>query len=108
LLLAVVDNEAAGCIALHALESTDGENKVCEMKRLFVRPAFRGHSLGRKLIDALMAEARTIGYERMRLDTVAGKMDSAIAMYRQYGFREIPSYRANPIPGALYMELGLK
>ena len=78
------------------------------MKRLFVRPGLRGQSLGRKLIDAVLTEARAIGYQRVRLDTVVGKMDSAIALYRAYGFYEIPSYCDNPIPGALYMELKLQ
>jgi putative acetyltransferase len=77
------------------------------MKRLFVRPEFRGHSLGRKLIDAVIAEARAIGYQRMRLDTVGGVMDSAIALYRAYGFYEIPAYCENPMPKVLYMELNL-
>src|SRR5205085_3766932 len=107
LLVATVNDTVAGCVALHALHPDDTSDKVCEMKRLFVRPAYRGHSLGRKLIDALIAEARTIGYQRMRLDTVAGKMDAAIALYRQYGFYETASYCENPIPGALYMEVKL-
>jgi len=106
LLLAYVNEAPAGCIALHRLSNAD--ETVCEMKRLFVRPAFRGHGLGKKLIDAVMAEARAIGYQRMRLDTVVGIMDSAIALYRAYGFHEIQSYCDNPIPGALYMELDLQ
>ena len=108
LLVASVNDDIAGCVALHGIPSRDTSDKTCEMKRLFVRPAFRGHNLGRKLIDALIAEARTIGYQRMRLDTVAGKMDSAIALYRNYGFYEIASYCENPISGALYMELRLR
>jgi ribosomal protein S18 acetylase RimI-like enzyme len=104
-LLASVDDAIAGCVALHQLHTADTEDRICEMKRLFVRPEFRGHRLGRKLIDAVIAEARAIGYRKMRLDTVAGVMDSAIALYRAYGFREIAPYCENPIPGALYFEL---
>ncbi|MGH9600955.1 MAG: GNAT family N-acetyltransferase [Terriglobales bacterium] len=102
LLLAESDGQAAGCVALHRLE--DG---VCEMKRLFVRPAFRGQKIGLALANAVIAEARDIGYTRMRLDTIAASMKEAVAMYRGLGFREISPYRANPIESALYMELKL-
>jgi putative acetyltransferase len=102
LLLATVVNQAAGCAGLHTLE-----NDVCEMKRLYVRPQFRGSGLGRRLAATTIAEARGIGYKKMRLDTIVGKMDRAIELYRQLGFREIDPYRPNPIPGALYMELTL-
>lgn len=102
LLLATVNGAAAGCAGLHALEGD-----ICEMKRLYVRPSWRGAGLGRKLAETMIAEARAIGYRRMRLDTLAGKMDRAISLYRQLGFAEIPPYRSNPIDGALYMELKL-
>lgn len=102
LLLAHQAGEWAGCIALRSLEPT-----ICEMKRLYVRPAFRGKGVGRVLVDRLIADARLIGYERMRLDTIATSMQDAIALYRRRGFREIAPYRENPIAGALYMELTL-
>jgi len=102
LLLAQQDNQIAGCIALRKIG--DG---ICEMKRLFVRPAFRGQGLGRKLIEAIIREARQIGYERMRLDTLPPKMNDAIALYRLIGFREIEAYYRNPVPGAKFMELSL-
>ena len=106
LLLAEVDGEAAGCVALHALAAPDQEN-LCEMKRLYLRPAFRGLGLGRRLAEQAIAEARAIGYRRMRLDTIPSVMADAVALYRRLGFREIPPYRLNPIEGALYMELEL-
>ena len=102
LLLAEYEGQLAGCVALHRLE-----RGICEMKRLYLRPAFRGKGLGRALAEHLIAEARQMGYQRMRLDTVEPVMKDAVAMYRRFGFREIPPYRENPIAGALYMELGL-
>ncbi|MBI2682239.1 MAG: GNAT family N-acetyltransferase [Acidobacteriales bacterium] len=102
LVIAYVDDAPAGCVALHGFEGT-----TCEMKRLYVRPAFRGHRLGRQLIDRVIADARQAGYTHMRLDTVPGIMGKAVELYRVYGFREIAPYRVNPIEGALYMELDL-
>ena len=72
-----------------------------------MRPEFRGHNVGRNLAERAISEAREMGYSQMRLDTVAGKMDRAILMYRQVGFRQIAPYRQNPMPDALYMELSL-
>jgi ribosomal protein S18 acetylase RimI-like enzyme len=77
------------------------------MKRLYLRPQFRGKGLGRALAEHVIAEARQIGYKRMRLDTVEPVMKDAVAMYRAFGFREIAPYCKNPIAGALYMELDL-
>jgi GNAT superfamily N-acetyltransferase len=107
LLLAECDGRLAGCVALHRCIDIPANATICEMKRLYVRPGFRGQNLGRKLADRIIAEAREIGYTHMRLDTVGGTMDRAIAMYRQMGFREIAPYRENPMPGVLYMELPL-
>lgn len=108
LLLAYINDEPAGCIALHGFsDAAQPEKNISEMKRLFVRPQARGHNLGRALIDRIIAQARAIGYTHMRLDTVPGTMDRAIALYREYGFYEIPPYRPNPQPGVLYFELSL-
>jgi putative acetyltransferase len=102
LLLATKDEEIAGCIALRKLSDDS-----CEMKRLFLRPKFRGQGLGRTLVERIVDEARSIGYRRMRLDTLPGRMDTAIALYRSLGFREIPPYYNNPVQGATFMELVL-
>lgn len=102
LLLAEYEGRLAGCVALHRLE--DG---ICEMKRLYLRPQLRGKGLGRALVDRIIAEARQLGYQRLRLDTVEPIMKDAVALYCKIGFREVPPYRINPIAGALYMELEL-
>lgn len=104
LLLAMWDGRSTGVIALRALE----EPGVCEMKRLYVRPEFRGLQIGRILAKRVIAEAAEIGYSRMRLDTISGKMDGAIAMYRTLGFAEIDPYYKTPVGETLFMELALK
>ena len=103
LFLASHDGELAGCIAMRKIG--DG---ICEMKRLFVRDAFRGQGLGRNLVECVIRAAREIGYERMRLDTLPPKMNDAIKLYRSFGFTEIQPYYDNPVPGAKFMELSLK
>ncbi|MGA8199270.1 MAG: GNAT family N-acetyltransferase [Candidatus Sulfotelmatobacter sp.] len=102
LLLAAYEGQSAGCVAMRALEPG-----ICEMKRLYLRPRFRGIGLGRALADRIIAEARQVGYRRMRLDTVEPVMKDAVEMYRKLGFKEIAPYRSNPIAGAMYMELEL-
>lgn len=102
LLLAYMQEELCGCIALHALDET-----ICEMKRLYVRPQFRGCGAGLALAKKLIGEAGAIGYQHMRLDTVPDVMASALKMYRGLGFYEIAPYTNNPVPGALFMELEL-
>lgn len=102
LLVAYLNDQAAGCAALRPIASG-----ICEMKRLYVRPGFRGAGAGGALMQALIQSAKEIGYEKLRLDTLPA-MATAIAIYRSHGFKEIPPYRANPVPGALFFELDLQ
>jgi putative acetyltransferase len=102
LLLAWVDGELAGCVALRPLESG-----VCEMKRLYVRPAYRRFGIGRTLADRVILEAARVGYRKMRLDSLPS-MQTGLALYRRLGFREIAPYTINPVPGAVFLELELE
>ncbi len=105
LLLAMVDGELAGCCALRALQAADYSN-ACEMKRLYVRNAFRRFGLGRQLAEAIIDTARVAGYRHLLLDTLSD-MESARALYEDLGFEDIPPYYHNPIAGAHYLKVDL-
>ena len=105
LLLAYVDGALAGCGGLRPLPDVDHAN-ACEMKRLYVRPAFRRFGLGRALAEALLDEARRAGYSAMLLDTL-DEMESARELYASLGFEEVAPYYFNPIPGAHYLKATL-
>jgi GNAT superfamily N-acetyltransferase len=105
LLLAWVDGELAGCGALRALPDADYAN-ACEMKRLYVRPAFRKFGLGRLIAQALLDAARGMGYSAMLLDTL-DDMEAARELYASLGFTEVPPYYFNPIAGAHYLKADL-
>ena len=101
LLLAFAGAEPAGCIALRKI----GE-EICEMKRLWVKPGFRGTGLGRRLAETLMTEARAIGYRAIRLDTLPS-MQAAPALYASLGFKDIPPYNDHPLEGTRFLEAAL-
>jgi putative acetyltransferase len=101
LLVARADGGVVGCVGVRPIDDA-----TCEMKRLYVSESARGGGLGRVLADASIAEARRLGYRRMRLDTVPG-METAQALYARLGFREIAPYTLNPVPGARFLELEL-
>lgn len=105
LVLAFVDGAPAGCCALRPLVNSDHIN-ACEMKRLFVRPAFRGFGLGRLLVDEILSLARLAGYSNMLLDTLRD-MEAARALYQEAGFIEVAPYYHNPLPGAHYLKVEL-
>ena len=95
------DDQIAGCIAMR--KHSPG---ICEMKRLFVRPTYRSTGLGRVLVNTIIDEARKLGYTHMRLDTLPGRMDKAIALYRSIGFVDIEPYYTS-LETAKFMELDL-
>ena len=99
LLIAMQNNQVAGCVALRKFE-----DNICEMKRLYVKPEFRGMKIGKLLAERILEEAKSIGYKKMYLDTVPS-MKEAIQLYKNLGFNEINPYRYNPQPGAIFMEL---
>ena len=105
LLLATVDGRVAGCCALRPLDNTDYPN-AAEMKRLYVRDAFRGLGLGRQLVEATLDAARQAGYACVLLDTL-DDMEAARSLYEDLGFEDIPPYYHNPIPGAHYLKVDL-
>ena len=105
LLLALVDGEIAGCCGLRALDSVDYPN-AAEMKRLYVRKAFRRFGLGRQLAEAMLDMARMAGYQSVLLDTL-DDMESARALYAELGFEDIPPYYHNPVAGAHYLKVDL-
>lgn len=97
--LAKWNSEVAGCVALHPLK----ERGACEMKRLYVKPFYRKHKIGKVLVEQLIKDAQTLGYTKMKLDTLE-KLQPAIGLYKQYGFVETTSYYDNPLDGVVYME----
>lgn len=102
LYIAESNGKVAGCIALRPMEETG----FCEMKRLFVREEFRGRRIGRMLTETILMDAREIGFQTMRLDTLE-RMESARTLYSKLGFRVIPAYYGNPLEEAVYMEVKL-
>jgi len=102
LLVALEDGQVAGCVALRELEAG-----ICEMKRLYVRPPFRGHGVGRKLVQELMDRARALGYRKMRLDTIDDRMAVAVALYRSVGFTEVSAYGRHVSECTTFLELTL-
>ena len=101
LCLAQYKHEIVGCVGLRALDGG-----ICEMKRMYVKPKYRGQGFGRALAKAIINEARSIGYAHMRLDTIPS-MKAAVSLYTSLGFKEIEPYRFNPIEGVRFMELKL-
>lgn len=101
LYLALCDGEPAGCIALRRL---DGQS--CEMKRLYLRPAFRGAQIGEKLVRQVISDAKEIGYTQMLLDTLPF-LESALRLYHRCGFYQIPCYNNSPMETSIYMRLDL-
>lgn len=104
--LLLARNETGDLLGTVALRGLDRAQGICEMKRLYVAPAGRGQGLGRKLAEAVIAEARSLGYHAMRLDTLPSMQD-AQRLYELLGFREIANYNGNPIAGTRFLEKDL-
>jgi ribosomal protein S18 acetylase RimI-like enzyme len=102
ILLAKIADKIAGCVGLRKIE-----NNICEMKRLYVKPEFRGKGIGKILIENVITESKKTGYLKMKLDTIEEKMQTAVKLYREFGFYEIKKYTYNPDPHTLFMELDL-
>lgn len=103
--LALLNDDVAGCCALRPIDTSDYAN-ACEMKRLFVRPGFRGTGVGRMLAEGIVEQGQLLGYDCILLDTLSD-MEAARALYEDLGFQEIPPYYFNPIPGAHYLKADL-
>ena len=103
LLLALWNNEPAGCVALQPL----GKIGVCEMKRLYVKPVYRKHGIGDVLVKQILATATILGYKKMVLDTLS-RLTAAIKLYEKYGFVNTSAYYDNPLPNVVYMEKRLE
>jgi putative acetyltransferase len=103
LLLATVIGQPVGCVALRPFP----QESTCEMKRLYVRPSFRGDKLGKRLAERVLAVARDLGYSSMRLDSYRSTMQSAVELYRKLGFQEVDPGPLEPVAGLIYMELPL-
>jgi len=101
ILIARKESEVVGCVAMRRIR-----NEICEMKRLYVRPGFRGRGLGKRLALSVVQEAKRRGYYKMRLDTLPSMIE-ALALYESLGFKQIAPYRHNPIQGAVFLELDL-
>ena len=104
LFVAYVKNTPAGCIAFQSIKTLDADDtKLCEMKRLYVRPSYRKNKIGDELVKLLLSEAKSKGYKKMVLDTLE-RLQPAINLYRRYGFNNTTAYYDNPLPGVVYME----
>lgn len=99
--IAYCDGRLAGCIGLHKMDE-----KNCEMKRLYIRPEFRGKKIGKILVEKIIGDARSIGYQHMLLETVS-PLQSAVNMYQKFGFYQVKGYNANPLACALFMKMDL-
>ena len=100
LLLVQAEGDFVGCAALRRIENAT----TCELKRMFLRPTYRGHGMGKGLMEKLLVAARALGYTTMKLDTIGYKMPWAVGLYESYGFRETTPYNHNPHAGVMYFE----